>query len=587
MKYALYSICLVFLLSGCDFLERTNPESQTESFFKKGEEEARQVVNAAYSCMQKNALYMRGIEIINAVRSDEGCITPNTSKMEENVVSLATYQNNSSEKMTEMLWRYLYDGIHKSNVAIERIPGMNLSEKAMSRLLGEAYFLRGFYNMHLVLYFGESIPLRDKPVASQADLEKGPAKDGELWSLIITDFEKSQSYFAEADYKNTSSDYEKGRANLGAATGYLGKASLYYAQWKLQGKGEAGAYYNRAASEFAKIIRQETGSYFLQPNYRANFTNASEYNNESLFEVGFAFWGTKVWEVDQDNTDCVEGNWLPMIGGMTSGCGKDAPRYWNYAPTRRLAREYESGDYRKVMTLWCEGGAWYKDKDAVYAYNTDNTGKESMNFPLNPFTKGENALYIGFRKYDYDFNHQQLEYVSQAVNGISDINVRVMRYADVLLMYAECLVAGADNVAGKSVSDCLGEVRSRANRLLTPSDDAYQYENGNKNLDYFVKAGSLPVAYTKSADMWVQIQHERMVELAGESHRYFDLQRWYRAGVLRDIDPASSTFGSTIASDAMLREKVIYESNFRGVFYLPIPQYELNTNPHMRPNEAN
>lgn len=587
IKYMPVLFGLALCCSCSDFLERTNPESETEAFFSKGETEAVKIVNAAYSVMQKNSMYMRGIEIINAVRSDEGTITPNTSKMEENVVSLATYQNNASEKMTEMLWRELYDGVHKSNVVIERVPGMNISDEIKNRILGEGYFLRGFYNFHLVMYFGERIPIRDKTASSQTDLEKGPAENGQIWNLIMNDFAAAQSYLEKANYVNTSSTYEKGRATLGAATAYLGKAYLYYAQMVLKNQGDAQNYYNKAAAEFAKVISQEVGTYALQTSYRDNFTNANEYNAESLFEVGFTFSGTKVWEVDQDNADCVEMNWVAMIGGMTSDCGVESPRYWNYAATRRLLRQYETNDYRRIYTLWAENGAWYKEKEVIYAYNTDaeSTGKESMNFPMNPFVKGEENLYIGFRKYDYDFNQQTNEYVGKAINGLSDINIRTMRYADVLLMYAETLALGATDVAGKTINACLSEIRQRANNMITATADPYQAEYGNP-LPYFTQQGQLPDAYP-FGDNLTKIQHERMVELAGESHRYFDIIRWFNAGILKDIDPSSPTRGATINNVDELREKVIKEPAFKGVFVLPIPQYELNTNRNMIPNEAN
>jgi hypothetical protein len=257
-----------------------------------------------------------------------------------------------------------------------------------------------------------------------------------------------------------------------------------------------------------------------------------------------------------------------------------------------MLRHYEADDFRKWMTLWCENGAYYIDEDGVHAYNPSGA-QLSMGFPENPYPKGEGQAYIGFRKYEYDYNQWQLidaipaTTVSSKYSGMSDINFRVLRYAEVLLLYAECQIHGQTPAGVKTAAECIAEVRRRANHQLDPATyDVFQYQNGNTSLPYFLRPGTLSDAWSRSSDLSVQLQHERLIEFLGEGKRYYDVIRWYKAGLLKDIDPDSQTFGNTINSTEQVAEAMRIPT-FGGKFLLPIPQYELNTNPNMIGNESN
>jgi len=583
----IFVIFCVFILSGCaDFLDRPNPENAAYDFFKKGDTEAEYVINAVYATVQYDAFYSRFLPMLCMIRTDEGCLSPNGSKMEENFMELSTYTSSATENYTTKLWQNIYIGIVRANFAIEQVPAMqNVSASLKTRILGEAYFLRAFFNLHLVMNFGEAVPVKEKVSSGISDFEQVPAEEGALWNAIIEDFKQSQSLLTELNYVNTNGNYQRGRISVGAATAFLGQAYLFYAQMK--NKPE---YYQRAADEFAKVISQQVGHYSLMHNYRDNFLTDKEYNDESIFEVGYNFIGTDVWSIDGSNG--AEGTWFAMNATMNSACSKEASMWWNLTPSYTLFRQYEADDYRKWYNFWCEDGAYYIDKEGAHVYNAEE-GQLSMQFMPNPYPKGEGKDYLGFRKQGFDYNYRQLMDIvpatttSSRYGGMTDINYRVMRYADVLLMYAECQIHGNTGAGVKSAADCIAEIRRRANNQLDPeTEDAFQYQYGNSELPYFHRPGTLNDAWEKTSDPSVQLQHERFMEHAGEGKRYYDIIRWYKAGLLKDIDPDSSTFGNSITSTAQLASALKIPT-FSGKFLLPIPQYELNTNPQMKGNESN
>ena len=546
----IYIILLLLLATSCgdSLLDLKDPNRLTSGNFYTTEERAIAAVNAAYSPLQKSGMYGRNVQYVSGWRSDEGRATSETVKMEENGAAVAQFTNNASDAMAAQMWRDMFNGVFRANVALKEIPNIEMDAALRGRLLGEAHFLRGIYYFHLVMFFGEEIPLHISPPQSIDENNKGAAEENAIWLQIIKDFTESQTLLA--NYTNSTGGYQKGRATLGAATGFLGKALLFHGQMK-----DEPASIDQAAIELKKVIDGKVGTYALMDNYRNNFTHDLEYNNEALFEVGFAYnpsmSAVGEWIVDQDNAGASETTFRAQGAGMHPSAGN---RWWNEAPDVALKNEYETQadsviDPRYYMTLWVEKGAWYMDNIAK---------KDSVK-------KFENVLwpdgYFGWRKYEYDYKHQI--YDEDSPDFGSDINYRLMRYADVLLMYAECLILiGKEGEAASYIE----QVRARARKQIT---DEFQASLGN-DLWYTEKSAPLPTVAQLIADgsnniisMTDALRHERMVELAGESIRYMDIIRW-------DIG-----------------NEVIKESGFRGVYLMPIPQTELDNNPTMRPNEAN
>lgn len=307
-------LALILASSSCtdDILDLKDPNRLTPDNFYQTKEDAYAAVAAAYSPLQKSGLYGRNVQYVCGWRSDEAQSTSETVKMEENGVAVALFTNNASDAMAAQMWRDMYNGVFRANMVLDKIPSIDMEESLKNRMMGEAYFLRGLYYFHLVMFFGEQIPLHIAPPQSLEENNRAPAPDGAIWKQVIDDFAQAQVLLNS--YTNTSSDYEPGRATLGAATGFLAKALLFRAQMK----GNPNDYAT-ATAEFKKIIDGQVGTYSLMHNYRDNFTNEKEYNAESLFEVGFAY-NTNMdpvgeWIIDQDNIGLLK----PPLGLLAQG----------------------------------------------------------------------------------------------------------------------------------------------------------------------------------------------------------------------------------------------------------------------------
>ena len=510
------SLCCL-LIGGCkkDLLEMDNPTAVKYENFYKTEADAIQSINAAYQPLEQ--MYQTWMPYTEMSRSDEEK-TNNNASGHNDVVKTCDFTTTASNNVVNELWQVYYRGIYRANLVLERVPAIEFRDAARKdRVLGEARFLRAFYLYQLVTHFGEEVPLPLTGAASEEDYKVAPAETGKVWEQIITDLKEAQEALPIVDTYRGKEDL--GRASKGAATGLLGKVYLRRKE------------YQPAANELDKIIGKKVGAYGLTASYKDNFSDATENNIESVFEVQYHF----------DIALRSAGNYgsqRAQSHGMNNKANGN--RWWNAFATKAIHDEFESGDPRKFMTLWCEGGA-----------NFDNRGK-ILDFKAQQWSTYGTGVF-GWRKYEYDDNWQARS--GQIYDGN---NFRYLRYADVLLMYAECVIEGATGPVTAEAT--INEVRKRANNVV-PAEQT--------QLFYSKQAAKLPMVEelmkAKGWNLRTALRHERMVELAGELVRWEDIVRW-------DIGP------SVIKEPAFSAPKS---------YLFPIPQRELDTNPNAKPNVAN
>lgn len=453
-----------------------------------------------------------------------------------------TYNTPASDASVMLPWKDWYNGVLACNIAInktENFDGEGVTQDDKNTIAGQAYFLRGVFYLNLCSLFGETIPLYDHAVESDADYYPGNAEKGQVYAQIVNDFTKAAELLPtksvmDADASNI------GRATQGAALAYLAKAYL----WRpILEKGQA-AEYEKALPILKRII--DSGEYSLNPNFRHNFTNDPNEENgvESIFEVqmhNYSDW------LGGDKCD----SWRWCNVGLPDGTGSC---WWNLAPTPMAYNEFENGDPRRYMTLWCPDGAYF----------TDNAGnKVTFEDMMNKVTSDKD-LY-GTRKECPDVQMAEID---------DDYNDVLMRYADVLLMYAECLhFTGHD---GANVNDQSGakywiqQVRDRANNVVPDEQSQLWYSHSKgtiPNVDELLAAAPTINGFKMDNVMNV-IEHERCVELMGEYYRYFDLLRWGMANP-QYLEPLKK-LGWT--------EKAMY---------YPFPQEELNNDPNLKGNDMN
>lgn len=518
MKKLTYYIAALLLFSSCDDkLEQVNPNRPTTGTFWQTEAQAFAGVTAVYNALITDGTYQRTYPSFSDSRGDDMYGDSPASYL----VLGGQFTIPTTAGEVQWIWRDHYMLIFRANQVIENVGKMaagTISDAAKERILGQAFFLRGLAYYNLATTF-KAVPVITTVPLDERDYFPSTAPEDVLWNQIFTDLSNAESMLP-ITYDNVvgPDQGQKGRATKGAAAGLLGKAYLYRKQ------------YSDAATQFEKFFTGPLqGVYSLMPNYRDNFLPTNENNAESLFEVQFSATGGS----DPNWTGEPTANWrqfiaLPVVYGM------DGKGWSDYLPTRWIFEEYKqektvnnTTDPRLRATILFYDPA----EDATTAYGEP--------FPASL----RNNIYP--RKY----TNEGLGIVPFETPETGGMNYRVLRYADILLMYAETL-----NELNRTAEayPYIQQVRSRAQlpNLETVKPDMTQ------------------------AQMRDQIAHERALEFAIEGQRIHDIIRW---GWL--YDPAKL---------AMLKQ---HDSDFNtwvpGNEYLPIPQSELNNNKNLSPNPAN
>ena len=455
------------------------------------------------------------------------------------------------------LWNGCFTGILACNVALEKIPGAakldaTFTEAMQNSYLGQIYFLRALYYYELFTFFPEDrLPLRRSSPKIPADYTQAPAPADSIFAFIESDLKKTQTLLTNS--LNTTAGYEKGRVTRGTATALLGKLYLYKAKYQL------------AADQFKLLLPSigdaSYGTYSLQTDYRNNFIGTTENNSESLFEIQFANVNGSASQgadgASRNETAYYTQNW-------TLNRTSWATMWWNWAVPKFRLNEFENWtetiagvpttvyDYRVYETFWgVPNGANFTENGVLKTWITQGWSVETVISQV--------GLY-GIRKNSYDNTNQVPTGTSQTH---SDINWRLIRLSDIMLLYAECMAnLNPANVASADVNSAIywiDLVRTRANNVMNDQSHLYSTRTGTP--------GQLPTATdlmaTKGWTLMQLIQHERYVELYCEGTRYEDLKRW----------KVGASF-------------ITYKSGFTGYqsLTLPVPATETDNNPLNRGN---
>jgi tetratricopeptide (TPR) repeat protein len=374
--------------------------------------------------------------------------------------------NTGNESVYGWAFGAYYEGVSSCNQVLENVPGIAMDSALKSRVLGQAYFLRGLYFYHLVNFFG-NVAL---PTSTTVRYNKQHT-EAEGWAQVISDFQLA-SKLLPVSYKTiTGVDAGQiGRATKGATLAFLGKSYLFNQK------------FDSAATCFKSVI--DLGVYSLVANYADNFTTNNENNSESIFEVQFSR--------DAGGTDLGWGGIPSSSWGNTSARAITyAPRGFGWTdvqPTRALLNEFQQEKTAKNQEDPRLTATLFYNKPGLKLYGQlFSTVYASNSADLNDVfcAKYENS--DGTFPNEYDWR--------------SGINERIMRYADVLMMYAECLNEVGNTAAAYPY---IQQVRARA---------------GLANLS------TVKPSMTQ-AQMRDQISHERYLEFALEGHRFDDIRRW-------------------------------------------------------------
>lgn len=538
MKKIIYIAITTLAFSSCNFLDTEVYGSLDENNLYHDETTCMAGLTGVYDKLGAVGIY--GQNLWADLDAGTDICVYNRSYGIDNV-QVSTYNYNNTDASIETTWKDLYEGINRANDYIPAIESRTEEEcggkqkKAM--FIGEAKALRALYYMNLVAFWGE-VPLRLEVVRdlSQQQLKKSP--QSAIYKQIIQDLLDAEQACRPADELNAS-----GRISKTTVQALLARAYMWEAGYPVEADtwGEALKWAREVKKSRLHELYPETDGV---NGYRAMFINmcSNKYDlthRESMFEVEFYGNG-----LDKTNESGKVGLYLGISQGLQTDPDTPFAYAW-YDGTRILFKMYEEEDARK----------WWNFGD--YTYQTkDNKAVKT------PFTDAEKA-----KKEDGNPGKWRAEYdpVRPWARNNSSINFPVMRYADVLLMIAEC----ANEVNGgptQEAVDAVNDVRGRAGATLVSLSDF----SGVEDFREFVR-------------------EERARELCFEVPRHMELRRYGKDYFFSRIrllkEQVTDENGSRIGYD-LTNVKAVPAINLEEKhLYLPIPQAELNTNPTCGQNE--
>lgn len=440
-------------ISGCSkFLDRKPLGTATEDDIVQGGVEGE--VFALYGALRTKE-GMSGWPTIwfKSIRSDDAMkgSTPDDSKPNGTRFDEFKYDKVSTESVVPTYWDDHYSFITLCNNVIHKIDSLKLTDAASLANMGEAKFMRAWAYFDLVRDYG-AVPVVDFKVyeTSQANVPKRSVDS--VYLLIDADLQ-----FATANLPVSWDAQFIGRVTKGTANTLIAKTRLYRKDW------------GGALAKCEEVIN--SNQYALHNSYAEFFTEAGENTSESIFEVQM---------YENANGSVKYGNNYNQVQGVR-GSG-DWDLGWGFnVPTTNLLNAYEPGDPRKTATILVSGGP--EGVPASLAAIQPNWNKKVYTDPARRKATGDRFGYW--------------------------LNIRLLRYADVLLMAAEAANELGGTANTTKALDYLEEVRARARA-------------GNSAV--------LPeVTTTDQAALRTAIHHERRIEFALENERFYDLVRWGEA----------------------------------------------------------
>ena len=548
--------CLLF--SSCDDkLDVSNPNQQTTSTFGNSTEDLEENVIAAYNHIRMEGTYARVGYTLDVCRGDEVWNSSQVWYMPFDDLNVPF-----TDEIGQWSWRDWYYTINVCNYTLSRCGNDNSTlNEQMKRIKGQMLFLRGLAYYNLTGYYQNPILITDYATYSTLEGLYGTNSTyDEAWDQVEKDFAEAMTLLPS---RNEGGEWAKGRATSGAAAGYYARALMMRHK------------YSEALTVLKAIINGQYGNYKLMANYGDNFREGPAYenNDESLFEVQYLDYGSQgtddEWTPVNTSPNATQGHAIESNYGPGDfgGWADLSASPWLYQLFKAEKTTSGSLDPRLYWTIGTYEPEWDGFEYGNVCYTLPMTADAPVVTNNNhgglPIAKNTN-LRTGL----YD----------KVVTGLHcGINLRMMRYSDVLLRAAEC----ENEVSGptQQAIDWINQVRNRAGLADLKLSD---FDSKDKLFEQIANV-------------------ERPKEFGCEFGRGFDLLRWgffYNADRLQQIKE-HGTFRRTNdksrvkepvnyadkETDSELKSS--YDSWISGHEFFPIYQGTLNDNPNLVGNSAN
>lgn len=517
----LYSCILAVILvatGSCNKILDTTPQDFISPVnYYNNEKELESALAGVYDRLGDNRMYSQGMACY-LVFSDEFFMKNQTSGINANIIDASTLEVNRH-------WESIYVGIERANMLLENInKPKDISEQRRNEIKGQALFLRAYYYFMLVDEFG-AVPLKLQSTKSPDEPPLPGTPIAQIYEQITKDMKEAEGLV------RTISDYNYNtRISKTAVQGILARVYLTMAGAPLN---DVSKY--TEARKYADSVMQ-SGIHKLNPDFKQIYIN----HVQEAFDIEEG-----IWEVEfkgANKSEVQEGGMIGSYNGITCGNIDTGYGYDYVHATAKLYNAYEAGDLRRDWTV------------APFRFVTTGKTVVRTNWAADQLYERSNGKWR--REYELLLPRDQ---------SYTGTNWPLLRYADVLLMYAE-----ADNEVNNG-----------------PSEQAYKAVNMVRRRGYGKDpavpdpAIDAPAGFSKQ-DFQELIMNERLRELAFEGIRKHDLVRWgiYPSTMQNQIREYQSNMPAALRDAAIAQAQRI---TARSVLF-PIPNSEMAVNPNIQQN---
>lgn len=482
-KLMIYITACVFFLSSCsDYLDRDPLNNPSDGTFLSTETEMEMALAGCYTNLWQDFEGMTFFLSFDAV-SDIG-YERNASALQ----AMAQGAADATSSLAKDYWAAFYKGIGKCNYLLTNMERgeANVATATFACIKAEAQFLRALYYSYLIELYGD-VPLITEPLSLET------AQQSRTEKSEITDFILKELTDA-AGVLSSRNNPTSGRPGKGAALAIKARTALYNERWQ------------DAISAAKEVMAMEGTEYILESDYAELFRDEGQASKEVIFSVQYLL-GTKVHP-------------LYRLFGSRNGLGhtNKKPAYqlvdsWecidglaiDKSPLYNPQDPFTNRDPRLGYTLAVPGSDFLG-----YQFETHGDSLECWSYLTTPATRVDNleathayASFTGICWRKYANVEDRF-----AINDC-EMNTILMRYAEVLLIYAEAKIRAGE--IDQSVYDAINKVRQRPSVNMPP------------------------VITTDMQELLYAVYRERKYEFSGEGLRLFDIRRWRIAGEVMNM----------------------------------------------------
>lgn len=537
-KNSIWILLLIFIFDSCiNSLTQAPTNRFTENNYWTSPTKARLVLNTAYMQMDNSNWFFYNCALSDNAYVDRGDAT--------NAKTISAGQASTTTPRFENEWSSRYAGIKTCNIFLQNIDKVSdISDSLKKEMKAEARFIRAYQYFYLTTWFG-AVPLFKKNITLKQSKVIAQTSHANVVKFI---HEELESIVPDLPTNTELPPSEEGQITKGAAIALDARVYLYDNNWK------------GVVKECQKLINNNNyGSYHLFPSYAGLFMPQNQNNSSVILEYNYVPH-VRTWDNFIDFAPLSIGardNAMAPLQSlvnsyiMLNGKPINAPNS-GYDPNH----PFKNRDPRLKATIVYNGYPWEKPDGSIDTiYTKPGSAPANSNAARDEYQAGSNSSQTGYylRKY-YD--------PTSGVTFQSGLNLILIRYADVLLMYAEA--------------------KNELNQM-TPTV-----------WDETVKAIRKRAGFTEASALdfnssWTQaqlrqiIRNERRDEFAMEGLRIFDIRRWKTADQVLNGYPHGAQYGPKSIDNGYIRlEKRTFNP---GKDYLwPIPQKEMDLNHNLVQN---